>query len=1252
MSASHPAPGLLRRLWLWCLYVVILGGVLALALMLSLPFLATPENVTKALSHYVGGEVSLGEVRLEVYRGVLQGEAADLELGRDGKSQPDITIRRMSFKCYPWLSILKSRADCDRITASGVSVDISGLMAQQGESAGAADLLDDVLGIASLQLEELSVQLRPDGASGALQVPRMVIASRHGHARGTARVDLPGSPEALDGGTLQLDFATELKLLRAPQLHWSLRGDSIDLAKLMELLPEELQVTPPGLQVSGKLHKPRLSGTLSLDRMERMAVTTGAALRLERGNQSLALDARRLALNVDFDKGLAGTRINGMSLNGRVWDMPESFYASFGASGKKLWWPRQQRLDLALPHQLWSWWQGQEPANFAGEVLLENAILADNGKGMEISSLVHAKSFTGETVAAREVSGIGRYANGRLEIDITAGELVRLSLPNIRSDIEMNRPSGTVHLWQERGQPGEAGNIVVDVVDSDSVVQGARAGFRGMFSLRDGRPYGDFAIALRSETSASVLMDYLPSDMDDKLVASLREIIAAGRARKFNLLYRGIFSDYPYASNDGMFQAEIELADTTVQIPETEPGRIDGVHGDMLFRNELMRVNISQGKWDRTKIDHATLLIPDMLADNSTMQISGDLSGTVTDIIQSGNRIMGAQQGEIELPFHVTGSSVATILAEITGLDLKPELHMREAAIAIAGGAVTGEDWDGLQDVNGTLEVRGGTVTSDEIRASWLGQEAKLSLLHRLVKPEKELADTEMTMHTRISSGLLRNSPMLATLAEHVSGSSELRLQLWQHGTDNKIAASSSLQGLAITLPAPLSKAAEQKSELRLLLDRDETKLEWNGLQVEHSAGGQKPGAAIKVRGKLGDLKLEQWVPILQGFVGGHNRSGQLPGLAIDGELEFSSLQLSRQRYQDIGIRLSNEQGHPWELDFGGEKVAGKIVIPKLWLDQQWLVDIEHLHLEHDQSEGRQPPPPINDIDPNYMPTVALRIKSLLRGETDIGKLEVTTERTVAGQRITDISADGNVVIKGAGEWLRGKNDKGHTSLELSVNSRKMYFVDKLFDIGVDMNDAATDISATVSWPGTPVDFSMQRVLGEMQLEIDKGSLENVHNQAGRWLSMLSLGTIIDRLQLDFSELASAKFKFNGIGGTLIIKDSILSTDDLTIDGSSLLVNLQGHVNLHDDSMEHEVTVVPKLSGNMAALLGLAGAGLPGLGIGTAIMLLSKLTPGQSDLLGNIVRTKYRVSGTIEDTKIERIEEPQQQQESEQAAAP
>ena len=1243
MSASHPAPGLLRRLWLWCSFLVILCGILVLALRLSLPFLATPENVTKVLSHYAGGEVSLGGVLLEVRHGVLQGEATNLVVTREGQAQPDVTIERMSFKCYPWLSMLKSKADCDRVVASGVSIDISGDTEGSGERVGIANLLDHVRGISSLQLDKLSVQLRPDDVSSALQIQHMVLASRHGRAYGTASIDIPGT---LDDSALQLEFATELRLLRPTRLHWNLQGNSIDLAKLMKLLPEEPQIMPSGFQVSGKLHKVRMAGTWSLDRMERLAVTAGATLRLEHERQALALHARGLALNVDFNKGLAGAHIDGISLNGRVWDMPESIYASFGASGKKLWWPQQQRLDLSLLHQLWSWSQGQEATGSAGEILLENAIFADTGNGMEISSLVHAKSFTSEAVAANELTGIAHYANGRLEIDIATGELIRLSLPGIRNDIEMNQPTGTVHLWQEQDQPGQAGSIVVDVVNSDSMVQGAKVGFRGIFSSRDNQSYGDFAVTLRGDTSTAVLMDYLPNGITDELLASLREIIAAGKASKFRLLLRGIFNDYPYAANDGMFQAEVGLADTSVQIPKTRQGRIDGVHGDMNFRNEMVRINIRRGKWHRTNINHATLLIPDMLASNSTMQISGDLSGAVPDIIRSGNRLMDPQQGEIELPFNVTGTGVATILAEITGLDLKPKLYMREAAIDIADGTVTDEGWDGLRDISGTLKVHGGTVTGDEIRATWLGQKTRLSLLHRLVNPEDDVADTEITMHTLISKELLQNIPELAALAEHVSGSSGLRLQLWQYGDGNRIAVNSSLQGLAIKLPPPLSKAAEQESELHLLLDQNGTKLEWNGLQVEHGAASQKSSAAMKVRGKLGNLKLEQWVPVLQGLVSGHNRSSQLPELGIDGELDFSSLKLIQQQYQDVRISLNSGKGGSWRLGLAGEKATGEITIPKLWLDQQWQVEIEHLHLEHSQTEEPQPVLPMTDIDPNYMPTIALRVKSLLRGETNIGRLKVITERTVAGQRITDITADGNVTISGTGEWLRGKNGDGHTSLELGINSRKMYFVNELFDIGVDMNDAATDISAVVSWPGTPADFSMRNVLGEMHLEIGKGSLENVHNQTGRWLSMLSVGTIIDRLRLDFSELASAKFKFNNIGGTLTIKDSILSTDDLTIDGSSLLVNVQGHVNMRNDNMEHEVMVIPKLTGNMAALLALAGAGLPGLGIGTAVMLLSKLTSDDSDLLGNIISTKYRVSGTIEDAKIERIDEsnPQQDQ--------
>ena len=90
--------------------------------------------------------------------------------------------------------------------------------------------------------------------------------------------------------------------------------------------------------------------------------------------------------------------------------------------------------------------------------------------------------------------------------------------------------------------------------------------------------------------------------------------------------------------------------------------------------------------------------------------------------------------------------------------------------------------------------------------------------------------------------------------------------------------------------------------------------------------------------------------------------------------------------------------------------------------------------------------------------------------------------------------------------------------------------------------------------------------------------------------------------------------------------------------------------------MNQEVIVIPKLSSNLALIGGLI-TGLPGLGIGAAVILLNKIIPGEGDIIGSVASTRYKITGSIDDPQVEVIEqsgevegEEKQEQPTEQRA--
>ena len=119
-------------------------------------------------------------------------------------------------------------------------------------------------------------------------------------------------------------------------------------------------------------------------------------------------------------------------------------------------------------------------------------------------------------------------------------------------------------------------------------------------------------------------------------------------------------------------------------------------------------------------------------------------------------------------------------------------------------------------------------------------------------------------------------------------------------------------------------------------------------------------------------------------------------------------------------------------------------------------------------------------------------------------------------------------------------------------------------------------------------------------------------------------------MQLDFSDTFGKGFYFDSIKSTIWIKDGVLHTDDLLVDGLAADIAMNGQVDLVRRQIEMEAVIAPEIS----ATVGVATAFVINPVIGAAVFAATKaLAP----LWNKISLIRYHISGNLDQPKINEV---------------
>ena len=761
-----------------------------------------------------------------------------------------------------------------------------------------------------------------------------------------------------------------------------------------------------------------------------------------------------------------------------------------------------------------------------------------------------------------------------------------------------------------------------------------------------GSPYLDLN-ARFAEGKGDHVSRYLPAKiMGPRTVAWLDKAIVNGRVTGGTARIYGRLADFPFDKGNGLFEIRFDVVDGILEYATGWP-RLEEIDAEVLFHGRRFEANATAAKSLKSEVLQARIVIPNMTAHPARVTVEGRARGPTADAVRY------LTESPLRTKFGayldgITAGGTSRLQLSITLPLAKLPAHVK-GALRIADGTLVFRDAGiDITHINGSLNFSDKGLAADAIHADLLGQPV---IIGADTKAGRTGAVTTFSARGTADAAAMAKR-FVPPLASYIDGTApwqgELRIPPKREGWV-ELQVASSLKNVAVRLPSPMGKAADDTRDLLVQVplplradkpvhirygDIADAQLALKGgkggvtvARGEVRFGGGTAAlsaqSGVRVVGTLPEFDEAQWSAILKAAMPGRPAAATAP-VVTQVDLSFGELKLAGSKLDEA--RLQAKRGDDaWDVDINSNQAQGHIHLPDA-IDAPLVMDMEHLYLERFKKGGSDE----STADPRKLHPLAITAKHFRYGDLDLGELQLHASRVPGGLSFDDIHTHSvHRDMKVSGTWL--ENDKGQRS-----SFKLAYDGDDVGATLTDLNFAGvikggkvhTDLQ--LDWQGPPTAFALAKAKGSLSFEIKDGRLLDVEPGAGRVLGLLSFQALPRRLLLDFSDLFQKGFTFDTLAGSFTIEDGNAQTDNLHMDGPSAHIEAHGRVGLAAEDYDQRVIVIPNVTGGLPV----AGAIAGGVGAGAALFLAEKLfKPG----IDKMTRAEYRVTGPWANPTVKRI---------------
>ncbi len=783
---------------------------------------------------------------------------------------------------------------------------------------------------------------------------------------------------------------------------------------------------------------------------------------------------------------------------------------------------------------------------------------------------------------------------------------------------------------------------------------------------------------------------YLPSQTPEHLRAWLTGALEDGTARDVSVRIRGDLKDFPFHTDRPSDRPKGEFS----IVGKIEHGKLnytpgtfakDGkaplwplledIKGTIAFDRTRMEIKADSARTAGVALSDVKAVIPDLMPADKMLDIDGNAAGPLQDFVGFTNDSPVAEWiGHFTEETKAGGNARLALqlqlpLARMMETKVKGSLQFANNEVVLQTGMPP------LSATNGKLEFHENGFSLNAIRASFLGGAVTISGGSQQDRGILVKADGSIT-----AAGLRKAyaTPTMQGLTERISGAARYSMTVGVKKGRPGIVVESNLQGLGLDFPVPLRKAANENMPFRFELaplassdaasERDEMKMtlgtaisaryervkpsdrsaSWSVVRggIGVNVPAPQPDSGVIANVNLKALNLDAWRNVVTAMVSGDTPKDKVnpaDTLNIAQYIEPEVLAARAVELTVLGKKLDNvvvgasHQKNVWQANIDSQQASGYLTwnesttgaglgkvtarLASLIIPKSVASDVTDL------LEGKNAATQMPELD-----VVAENFE--LVGKK-LGRLELAANNIRASAvrewRINKLSiANPDAELKATGKWTSKEGDS-ISNLTYTLDVANAGTLLERFGFANVLRGGKGKMTGDISWKGLPFSIDIPSLSGKFKLDLASGQFLKVEPGAAKLLGVLSLQSLPRRLTLDFRDVFSEGFAFDGITATVAIAQGVAKTDNFKMRGVNATVLMDGAADIAKESQNLHVVVIPDINvGAASVVYGLAVN--PVIGLGSFLAQLFLREP-----LMRAFTYEYQITGPWQDPVVNKL---------------
>lgn len=781
------------------------------------------------------------------------------------------------------------------------------------------------------------------------------------------------------------------------------------------------------------------------------------------------------------------------------------------------------------------------------------------------------------------------------------------------------------------------------------------------------------------ELSANVYGKYLPKVVPKTLTEWLSRSLGEdnpGAARSAHFVFRGTLNapDRPLMRN---YQLALDMSGADLNYHPDWPA-LSNLSGQLLLDNNRLDAQVERARlYQNSTLEGARIQVRDNRAgEGLLLSIDGQLNALASDglaLLRQG--YLRRYVGDNMDAWSVQGTIDAELALDIPLQEGQPGAA-QEVTMALNLPRLTMNELNlSVRNIRGPLRYDSEQgLSSRQLTGELFGEPLELAIASR---SETDQAVTAIDLNGRASGRQLADwaqRPALRFIEGTVAFDGLLELSHYREprpDQDQRLAAltfTSDLQGVALNLPAPIGKTAEETRRLALsvILGRQsahaevhyndqvqaQAHIDMAHQRLQRAAIGigrpaQLPRApGLLLTGELETLDTDGWQQALQRYQAWSEAQSpqasarEIPAsVPVRAELTLERFPVGPLELQDLTLgAVSTERG--WQLSFRNSELSGELD----WHREGPLA----LHLERlalpeavlqTALRGGADGAPSDAFDPRALPETQVVIDALSVAGEDYGQWQFRLAPSEQGLIVDQLEGQlRGLTVTGQDEggaqllWSVTPSLPEHTYLAASLRAGNLAEVMQSWGQSDIIESESATYQVNVNWPGGPQDFDLDALAGDVQFNISSGRFKRNPATGSdgilRLFAVLNFDSLARRLRLDFSDLYQSGLAYDSIEGRMTFEQGQLTfSEPVLVRSPSSRLQLSGRANLADETLDTRLIATLPVAGNLTFLTAVA-AGLPAA---AGVFLVSKLFEKQVDQATSI---SYTIRGDWDDPTV------------------